>query len=400
MAWQDRLQKASFRGVEFQVEADDAAFGRRIQLHEYPQRDKPYAEDLGRKAREISLTAFLLGPDYMEVRDQLLEAVEKPGPGTLVHPWYGELTVSIKDDGCRVTHARDEGGMCRVQLSFVESGELAFPSAADAAGAKVLMATDTMEAVSIEEFGQDFSLDNLPAWVTDDAIASATSILDELDAALSSGVLANPIGTLMDELGPLLSTPMGFAKRVFGLFSKASAILQTSAKFADFSSLNFLRAFSSIQAASRFKNAARPAGTITPARTRLYDNRDAISTLVRRAALMQAAGMTAAMPLPVYDDAVALRQDLLAALDEEAATASDTAYTALMDLRTQVHVDMTTRLRSAARLQEVRPRAVMPALALAYDLYEDTGREGEIIARNRIRHPGFIPAESLKVLSA
>lgn len=44
--WRDRLRDASFRGVPFSVDDDDASFGRRVQLHEYPKRDKPYTEDL------------------------------------------------------------------------------------------------------------------------------------------------------------------------------------------------------------------------------------------------------------------------------------------------------------------------------------------------------------------
>lgn len=399
MAWQDRLQKASFRGVEFQVEADDAAFGRRVQLHEYPQRDKPYAEDMGRKAREIGLTAFLIGPEYMAARDRLLAAIEEPGPGTLVHPWYGQLTVVVKDDGCRVTHSRDEGGLCRIQLSFVEAGELAFPSAASAAGAQTLLAADGMQELAIEEFAETFSLDGVPAWVGSDAMKTASDMLETLDSALSSGVLANPVGALQAELGSLLATPTRYAQRVFGLFAKGAAIVASAGRFADFSTLNFARAFSSVRSYALFGKPSRPS-VLTPSSKRMYDNRDALAVLTRRAALVQAAGMTAAMPLPVYDDAASLRKELLAALDSEASEATDTAYAAVIDLRATVHRDMTARLRDAARLQVVQPREVTPALVLAYDLYEDTGREAEIIARNRIRHPGFVPVEPLKVLSA
>lgn len=399
MAWQDQLQKASFRGVEFQVEGDDAAFGRRMQLHEYPQRDKPFVEDMGRKAREISLTAFLVGPEYMAARDRLLEAVEQAGPGELVHPWYGRLTVSIKDDGCRVTHSRDEGGMCRIRLAFIESGELAFPSAGEATGAKTLLAADALEELSIEQFAEEFSLDGFPAWVADDALAAAGDMLDTLDTVLSSGILTDPVGTILGELSELFATPLTFARRVFGLFGKVEALWGRYASGAIFTPLNFLRAYSVLRAPQRFPPVTRASG-VTPARTRLYDNRDALAALQRRAALVQASVMAAAMPLPVFDDAVALRRDLLAALDAEAALADDAAYVALSDLRTQVHRDMGARIRAAARLRDYAPGEVLPALAVAYDLYEDTARADEIVARNRIRHPGFVPPAPLKVLSA
>lgn len=398
MAWQDQLQKASFRGVEFHVESDDAAFGRRVQLHEYPQRDKPFVEDMGRKAREIGLTAFLVGADYMAARDRLLAAVEQSGPGELVHPWYGRLTVSIKDDGCRVTHSRDEGGVCRIHLSFIESGELAFPAAGEASGAKTLLAADALEELSVEQFADGFSLDGFPAWVADDALAAAEEALGTLSSVLSSGVLTNPTGALLAELADLLPAPASYAERLFGLFSKGAAVVQRVTAGAAFSTVNHRRASSAVRAAGQFPPTTR-GSVITPSRSRLYDNRDALSALHRRAALVQASAMTATMPLPVFDDAVALRRDLLAALDAEAALSDDTAYAALTDLRTQVHRDMGARIRAAARLRDYAPGEILPALAVAYDLYEDTAREDELVARNRIRHPGFVPPAPLKVLS-
>ncbi len=42
MTWKDRLQDASFRGVPFKVEEESAGTGRRVETHEYPNRDKPY----------------------------------------------------------------------------------------------------------------------------------------------------------------------------------------------------------------------------------------------------------------------------------------------------------------------------------------------------------------------
>jgi len=48
---------------------------------------------------------------------------------------------------------------------------------------------------------------------------------------------------------------------------------------------------------------------------------------------------------------------------------------------------------------ENRKTEVEPALVLAYDFYEDPDREAEIIARNNIRHGGFVPAKDLNLLS-
>ncbi|WP_171555545.1 DNA circularization N-terminal domain-containing protein, partial [Shigella sonnei] len=72
--WRDNLYDASFRGVPFSVESDEGSFGRRVQVHEYPNRDKPYTEDLGRATRRLTINAYLVGDDYAEQRDRLITA--------------------------------------------------------------------------------------------------------------------------------------------------------------------------------------------------------------------------------------------------------------------------------------------------------------------------------------
>lgn len=95
MSWKDNLRPASFRGVPFQVDDDEGTFGRRVQVHEYPNRDKPYTEDLGRATRRFTINAYLVGNDFFEARDRLIVAIDTPGPGTLVHPYYGEVAVLL-----------------------------------------------------------------------------------------------------------------------------------------------------------------------------------------------------------------------------------------------------------------------------------------------------------------
>lgn len=402
MAWKDELQPASFRGVPFHVDADSGAGGRRGTLHEYPLRDTPLFEDMGRKGRERSFTAFVIGAEFIAARDALLEALEAPGPGELVHPTMGRLMVSVPD--FRYSHSKAEGGMCRFEISFVESGELRYPSARVATGQQTIAAAEVLEESSIGAFEDVFNVAGLPAWASLDAVTAASDMLDTLQTSLGSvgGVLGSPTDVLIDMLPDLIGEPFELGNRVFGLFSKAGAVITTASRFvqgySDADSLNYSRAFTTLRLASSFGPVSRPA-KLTATRKRVLDNRDALNALTRRALLMQAAGMTGVMPLPVYDDAVRLRDETMAALDDESMTADDTTYLALVDLRAKVYDDMTSRIANAARLREIRPPEVLPALALSYDLYESLDREGEIIARNRLRHPGFVPAEPLKVLS-
>ena len=52
---------------------------------------------------------------------------------------------------------------------------------------------------------------------------------------------------------------------------------------------------------------------------------------------------------------------------------------------------------SGVRLVEIKPAETTPALVLAYRRFGDATRAGEVVQRNRITHPGFVPPLPLKV---
>ncbi len=93
MTWKDRLQDASFRGVPFKVEEESAGTGRRVETHEYPNRDKPYTEDLGKITFRPSITAYVVGDDCFDQRDRLIDALNKPGPCDSALRIWGDTVV-------------------------------------------------------------------------------------------------------------------------------------------------------------------------------------------------------------------------------------------------------------------------------------------------------------------
>lgn len=121
-AWRLQLRPASFRGAGFHVEVGALAGGRRVALHEFPKRDTPYAEDMGRRARRFPCTGYIVDEDYIPERDALIAALEAGGPGTLVHPTLGAFRVVC--DGFSAIERRDKGGYVEFEMTFVEAGSL------------------------------------------------------------------------------------------------------------------------------------------------------------------------------------------------------------------------------------------------------------------------------------
>lgn len=69
----------------------------------------------------------------------------------------------------------------------------------------------------------------------------------------------------------------------------------------------------------------------------------------------------------------------------------------LAGMRTDLNRDISARLAQVERTALRTPDDVLPALVLAAAWYDDAGRESDILTRNPVPHPGFIPVEPLRV---
>ena len=395
MSWREQLRPASFRGVAFKVTSNSGSFGRRVAVHEYPFRDLPYVEDLGRRAREIRIEALLIGNDYMAGRDALIAAVEDAGPGKLVHPTLGELTVSVLDGGMNVDESTEQGGMCRISFSCIESGEARFPSASAATPVVVQQRAAAANAAAANAFAGGFDMGGLPAWAQGSAVARAQGVLDAIQHAVSAlpngaparGQVAALAADLSGRLSTALRSPAAFAGDVAGVVSAMRAGITASA------------AVPLLAGLATFGAGASHVPGSTPTRRREASNDAALIELARGTAAIERARALADMPFPDYNAALAARDSVLAQLDTVAdTTGNDQLCDALIALRAAVVRDVAARGANLARVVSMTPPATLPALVLAYDLYDDATREGELVERKRARHPGFMAgAQPLEV---
>jgi len=147
-SWRERFRLASFKDQPFYVEQQGRSSGRRTVLHQYPKRDIPYAEDMGREALHYAITGYLIQAplkpysdtdtnyrgmprDYDVARDKLESKLMEKSPGRLLDPYNPSLNLSGYGVGfpllfmCEkytITEARERGGYCTIEMSFVEAG--------------------------------------------------------------------------------------------------------------------------------------------------------------------------------------------------------------------------------------------------------------------------------------
>jgi prophage DNA circulation protein len=362
----DDLRDASFRGAPFEVETREYAGGRRLVRHEYPLRDTPFAEDLGRKAGEYPVEAFLVQGrkyDYASARDRLRKALDDAGPGTLIHPSLGELTVAV--DGYRLKESSREGGYCTFSISFVEAGQAENPGAA-----RNTAADGTARAGAARNAGRASFLGRyfpLPRHF-DQNLAAFAGGVETACACLGIGMAV--IRTGVDLAQSLLLEPERLADALAALFVPDTL---AGARHYDFS-----------PAAPLWREGYDDAGLYPP-------SGPALAAEIATQALVSAAEAAMLTDYATADDALASRGAILGGIDAASDYAPDGLFGALADLRLAVAVDLTTRGAQLPRVGYARLTATQPALVAAYQIYGDAARDEELVTRNRVRHPGRVP---------
>jgi prophage DNA circulation protein len=402
MGWRDNYRAASFRGVSFFVESADSTHGRRQAVHEHAQRDVPYTEDLGRKAREFSVSGYLIGVEYQTQRDELIKACETAGPGVLIHPYRGEMTVTCR--GLGVSESSNDGGMAIVKLTFLEAGEASYPSAKVDTVNAISAKGNAVTAAAEQSFVSEFLTTGFPAYVAESAATGLAELGEFMatpgvnfagDLQAASDFYLQAKGLASDAFS-LVQQPLQMVSRISGLFGSIRSAFGSNS-FGVLTRL-FDRSPSSYSGS-----------TATPSRKQQATNSLAMNALVRQVAVAEAAkaavvtqtsvvtssGVPQTSVTPtVYDSyqaAIKVREELVERIDAESeATPNDQVYVALSDLRTSVVQAVPNPEQDLARIVQYTPRETLPTLLVAYQIYGDAGRADEIAARNSPRHPGFL----------
>jgi prophage DNA circulation protein len=134
--WRDALIPASFRGALFHVENSSRGGGRRMVVHQYPKRNVPYAEDMGREATRWNFSGYLIHGDYgfpgnvLQQVAALNSALDDDDAGLLIHPLLGSMLVMC--ERWSYSDKRQTGGFFEYDMQFIEAGAPALQGFIDA----------------------------------------------------------------------------------------------------------------------------------------------------------------------------------------------------------------------------------------------------------------------------
>lgn len=120
-----RLPDGEFREALFFYQESSGSGGRKTQTHEYPNKTERYVEDLGGLEKKFTFNVYTDDNVSYSERDLLIEALDKPGVGTLVHPSFGDLKVVVV--GYTFAESVKELGITKFTINFEVASQNVLP---------------------------------------------------------------------------------------------------------------------------------------------------------------------------------------------------------------------------------------------------------------------------------
>ncbi len=396
MSWKDELRKASFRGVEFFIDSSDFSTGRRSVLHEFPNRDTPYTEDMGRISDSFEIEGYVLGDNYFQAKRNLQEVFTKKGPGELIHPYYGLKIVQVGP--VSISETTKDGAIATFSAKFSEAGNNKYPKGQNDKGAILSSTVETALEETKADFDESFSIEDLPGFAVDsarDLVSLAQEQFDDVTktfADVSDAVadLAYSTRNLVAEVNDLLQAPSVLSQRLLDSFA-----LLEDAFTSEKSKVNALSTFYT------FGKDEPQVDATTPIRQKEKNNQDKLTNFMRKVAAVKSASTAMIADYASFDDALNKRVEITAVINEQIREDDNTElYQSLIDVNAALVDALPDVDADLPRVQEITLDNTESSLTLSYDLFENDRNEQDLIDRNGVRNPGFIEAgTTLEVLN-
>ncbi|QDM27003.1 hypothetical protein FNL56_13435 [Tardiphaga sp. vice304] len=399
--WLKDLWRASYKGAPFWTERDQESGGRRIVKHQFPMRDEPFLEDLGEDLREFDITAYLASDSADAEAAALSAACASRGAGVLVMPVQGPVLVRCVSFSRDST--KDRAGYLAFSLKCCREGASSALATVASLANLIFVAADNAATVVAASFAAEFTVSGQSGAApqpVDFVVATAINGLRNGVAALeairvrepvdpvASAVQRDALQSLYDTMPVLLETPAGITMAPLDLIATTRAL--GDAMPANTAARAFEAIIVAGQAGATAVAASYPTSNLRAAAV----NAAATQRALRLAALLAYSEAIARMVIPDRPAGITLRANVAEYFEAEVVDlpASEIDLVHQIGVLRGAVIDYISRaILDLAPVITVETNLSLPSLALAWRLYQDPQRSIELVARNRVVHPSFMP---------
>jgi len=389
------LHAASFKGASFLMKSGSTSGGRKTAVHEYPNTDKRFVEDLGELQETFRIDGIIHGENYFADRDALIAALKSGGSGELVHPFFGSVTVvaqpySVVEDTARL-------GVARFTMIFDRSDESVFP--VQASNNKSLINSDKNTIISSikTDIINIFNVSRQSSVNFSDAKTVMTSIADSFE--INSDTIFKVVENISDFTDKLETFRDNINSNAFDSTNLASNFTDVFEAFELLGSTPENQ-FEIEQGLFDFGLDQEVIARTTLQRIERDNNRDILNSAMRSNALAQAYNTVTDLTFDTEDDIKDTQQILDNQFDFiiDDNNLSDTTVRNLKELRVQVRKFLEDETVNAYKISQVQT-SEMSATIFTYQYYGSVDNTQQIIDLNNSLNPTFIK-NSIDILVA
>jgi len=376
----------SYDGVPFFVASHDLNFGRRLVVNNMPNADTNVIQDLGRKTRGVSISAYLLGSDVFSQKQKLIDAMERGGKRPLIHPYLGPFTARGGEGTLKERELVKQ--FAQVDLTFVIENDSVTNKEAASRDAVLAAAVQASDDSVLADFVRLFNaVQDTTNGVVDAAADGVNSAVDGVFEARQSlrnvSLFVEKIKAIKTNLSILLGSPDLLGQALLDLVGFENE---------DDPDRNYKNEQNESVAGSLWSNDTPNLVTGAQSENQIRDNDNALNSLMKQGNAGQAAAVT---PLVVYDS-VQDAGDSIAALGTafdgaQLAATSDGAYYSALSLQTQTQQYIAEISQDLASIETIELDYSTTAITLTYELYGSLDNLPDYLKRNRIKDPFFLP---------
>jgi prophage DNA circulation protein len=315
---------------------------------------------------------------------------------------------------CRITDDVNQARVARVSLRVEKAGTKPAPVLGLDSLGGVLDAADRLLTAAQSAYAEYRFMRAAADFIIESFKASVMGIAGAIEGALSNagqvGGAAGSVSALASVNDAAIVSDTAVPLAVASAARDVSALAGGRAALtrgADAAPQAAFAALDALNAQELVKAPTAPA--TTPARQQLVAANEGLGVLAVAIFAGEFARAAAAVQWASRDEAMAARDKvsdaLAAAADRVAAAGWDAVWQRLVALRAASAADLAERAAPLPRIKRLELPGVMPATLIAYRLDGDSlpdvfGRGAALSARNRVRHPGFVPAaQPIEVLA-